>query len=164
VGETDFLTALHLSVQVPLLVAAAKTAASESGSPGTLTAVIERWRAEAVDPITSRGDLLQFRGGRPGQAGQVMDALAKGVAAASFSPGGIRTFGLLFCAWHHPGGVDAPTAGYLCPQCLAEDAELADTLASERQARTVTDPNPDAAYQEAAELRPTRTIKPGRYL
>jgi hypothetical protein len=162
VGETDFLTALHLSVQVPLLVAAAKT----TGSPLTLAATVEQWRAEAVDPIASHGDLLQFRGGKPGQTGQVMDALAKGVAAASFQPGGIRTFGLLFCAWHHPGGIDAPTTGYLCPQCLAEDAELTDTLAAERATRTTTtrDPDPDAAWQDTAELRPTHTINPGRYL
>ncbi|MFV2094849.1 hypothetical protein ACFHW1_05070 [Micromonospora sp. LOL_014] len=61
---------------------------------------IDQWAAAAVDQVGHRGDILQFRGGKPGETAQVWTALARGLAAAAMAPGGITFMGQHWCADH----------------------------------------------------------------
>lgn len=57
------------------------------------------WAALAVDAVASRGDALQF-GGKKGEAADVFNHLARGVAAAAYTPGGVTFAGIHWCADH----------------------------------------------------------------
>jgi hypothetical protein len=54
---------------------------------------IARWAAEGADQVVSRGDILQFRGGKRGETAEVFAALARGLAALSTAPGGVTFAG-----------------------------------------------------------------------
>lgn len=46
--------------------------------------------------IAEKGDVLQFGGGKKGEAANAFNALAKGLAVMAFVPGGVTAFGLHF--------------------------------------------------------------------
>lgn len=81
-----------LSVAVPMRIAELM-----DDVPVVRWARIEEWRAAAVEPVASRGDVLMY-GGKRGDAAEVFDHLAKGLAALAFAPGGVRFAGLHFVA------------------------------------------------------------------
>lgn len=56
------------------------------------------WAARVV---SAKGDVLQFGGSRPGQAAGALNALAKGLAAAAYQPGGVTFAGLHWCTEEH---------------------------------------------------------------
>lgn len=63
-------------------------------APETLTAISSR----AATTVGSKGDTLQF-GGRRGEAAEVFNALARGLAAAALvADGGVDFLGLHWCA------------------------------------------------------------------
>ena len=62
----------------------------------------DAWRGQAVDAIACKGDVLQY-GGRKGEAAEVFNHLARGLAALAYAPGGVLFAGLHWCA-EHPGG------------------------------------------------------------
>lgn len=49
---------------------------------------LRRWARDAVDAVASRGDALQF-GGKRGEAADVFNHMARGLAALAFCPGGV---------------------------------------------------------------------------
>ena len=51
---------------------------------------------ECAQIIAEKGDVLQFGGGKRGEAGKAFNALAEGLASAAFSPGGVKFGGLHF--------------------------------------------------------------------
>ncbi|MFI1194047.1 hypothetical protein ACH4T9_12430 [Micromonospora sp. NPDC020750] len=67
--------------------------------PATRDRLCSRWAADAVDPVASRADAMQY-GGKRGEAAQVFNALARGLAAAAFNPGGVTAFGEHWCVDH----------------------------------------------------------------
>lgn len=58
------------------------------------------WAAEAVDPLASRGDVLQYGGGKRGEAAAVFNHLARGLAALAHCPGGVTFAGRHWCVDH----------------------------------------------------------------
>lgn len=62
-------------------------------------AIRRRWARDAVEPIASRGDALQY-GGKRGEAAEVFNHLARALAALAFAPGGVTFAGLHWCADH----------------------------------------------------------------
>lgn len=50
--------------------------------------------AGAAELICSKGDVLQFGGGKPGEAANAFNALAKSLALLSFVSGGVKFAGL----------------------------------------------------------------------
>lgn len=56
--------------------------------------------AESAQYIAEHGDIILYRGKKPGETGKAFAALARGVAALSFSPGGVTVFGEHFEATH----------------------------------------------------------------
>lgn len=60
---------------------------------------IQAWARDAVDPIASRADALQF-GGKKGEAAEVFNHLARGLAATAFQPGGVTFAGVHWCTDH----------------------------------------------------------------
>lgn len=107
------LIVISLSAAVPLWII------ELNALEGTLRDhTAQRWAADAVEPVASQGDALQY-GGRPGEAAKVFNALARGLAALSTCPGGINFLGTIWCARHHPGGRDA-AGEYNCPDCLTD--------------------------------------------
>lgn len=60
--------------------------------PGQLEAVRLAWAKNAADQVAHRGDVLQY-GGKRGEAAEVFNHLAKGLAAAAFQPGGVTFAG-----------------------------------------------------------------------
>ena len=61
-------------------------------------AEVQRIAREAADVVASKGDALQF-GGKKGEAAHAFNALARGIAACSMCPGGIRFLGV---RWEYP--------------------------------------------------------------
>ncbi|MEU0081392.1 hypothetical protein ABZY58_26120 [Micromonospora tulbaghiae] len=59
----------------------------------------QRWADAAVEAVAFRGDTLQF-GGKRGEAADVFNHLARGIAAAAFAPGGITFAGEHWCTDH----------------------------------------------------------------
>ena len=64
--------------------------------------------------IAEKGDILQFGGGKKGEAGHLFNELAQGIAILSFAPGGVRCFGMHWCG-------NAPGLGGNCPGFNHED-------------------------------------------
>jgi hypothetical protein len=88
---------------------------------------IEETRGVA-DVIGCEGDLLMF-GGKRGETARVFNALAKGVAAAAYQPGGITFLGVHWCVNHA-----------LCEQAVA--AAVAD----------VPEPEPSRLWRRVVDL------------
>lgn len=66
-------------------------------------------RAKSIGQlIAEKGDILQFGGGKKGEAADLFNELAQGIAILSFSPGGVRCFGQHWCG-------NAPGMGGSCP-------------------------------------------------
>jgi hypothetical protein len=60
------------------------------------------WVTAAVDEVACKGDVLQY-GGRRGEAANVFNHLARGLAALAYQPGGVAFAGIHWCT-AHPGG------------------------------------------------------------
>lgn len=104
--------------------------------------LIRRWAAEAVEPIASRGDALQF-GGKRGAAADVFNHLACGLAALAFSPGGVVFGGYHWCARVHQYGkrvASAPDLVVLDCQTLAAAVLPAGKPATLPAANVTTEP------------------------
>lgn len=96
---------------------------------------VARWAAaDAVEPIASRGDALQY-GGRKGQAADVFNHLARGLAALAQAPGGVLFAGVHWCV-EHSGGVLRETAVGLT--CTAAGVDLAAAAAVDDARPVVT--------------------------
>jgi len=54
---------------------------------------IQRIAQESAQVIAEKGDILQYRGSKKGETAAAFNALAKGVAALSFVPGGVTFLG-----------------------------------------------------------------------
>ena len=80
---------LTLEVGVPIRAAELQY----HGGPSKLD--LEEARAFA-DVLAEKGDILQFRGGKKGEAGEIMGGLIRAVAVLAFCPGGIKLFGAHF--------------------------------------------------------------------
>lgn len=59
-----------------------------------------RWAREAAEAVAHRGDVLQYGGGKRGEAARVFNCLARGLAAAAYNPGGITFAGIHWCVDH----------------------------------------------------------------
>ena len=80
-----------------------------------------RLAREASGHIAEHGDLILFRGPRPGGTARAVGWLITGLACAAYQPGGVR-FGS--CAWCAAHPAHQWTAGdQICTQCLAEEAQ-----------------------------------------
>lgn len=89
-----------------------------------------RWAHQAADVVASKGDLLQFGGGQPGEVAAAFNSMARGIAGLSGAPGGVCFLGVLWCAQHYPTGIAATGGETICPHCLAEpDPEAPEELA-----------------------------------
>ena len=55
---------------------------------------------ECSQVIASHGDDIMFRSHKKGKTAQAFDALARGLAAAAYQPGGITFAGLHWCTDH----------------------------------------------------------------
>lgn len=52
----------------------------------------------ASQMIAEKGDLILFKSKKKGETADAFNALAKGIAALAFVPGGVKTFGMHFQA------------------------------------------------------------------
>jgi len=57
---------------------------------------VARVAAESGQVVAEKGDLILFKGKKKGETAAAFNALAKGIAALAFVPGGVRTFGMHF--------------------------------------------------------------------
>lgn len=80
------LLAIGLSAAIPLRIAELKA----KGGPDDDD--YERAR-QYSRTLAERGDVLMFRGGKPGEAAELFNRLAEAVAVMAFAPGGITLFG-----------------------------------------------------------------------
>lgn len=55
---------------------------------------------ESSQEIAEHGDIIMFKGPKRGQTAQAFNALAKGIAALAFVPGGVKFLGMHFEAKH----------------------------------------------------------------
>lgn len=74
-------------------------------SPAIRGRMAAAWAANAVDEIASRGDVLQYGGGKRGEAAEVFGHLARALAAGAMVPGGVTFAGLHWCVEHPRGRV-----------------------------------------------------------
>ncbi|MFD0855676.1 hypothetical protein ACFQ07_25770 [Actinomadura adrarensis] len=51
--------------------------------------------------IGEKGDILMFGGGRKGEVADAFNALAQGLAALAYQPGGVEAFGRHWCVHEH---------------------------------------------------------------
>jgi hypothetical protein len=77
------------------------------------------WASDAADAVASHGDVLLY-GGKRGEAAVVFNAMARGLAALAFCPGGVTFLGIRWCARHHPTGT-SPGPGRRCYGCDREE-------------------------------------------
>lgn len=77
--------------------------------------VRQRWAEEAAEQVAYRGDTLQYGSKKRGEAAAVFNALARGLAAGAYQPGGIAAFGEHWCVNHG--------------ECVAADRDAAQPLA-----------------------------------
>jgi hypothetical protein len=119
--------------------------------------LIAGWsKSEAAETVASGGDIILFgvgkkKKGKKGEVAKGFNTLAKALAAMAHYPGGVKAFGLLWCATHSPGGA-IPT-GVTCARCLDED-----------QARRVVPNWPDLRAAERWQQRNVQTIGTGEML
>lgn len=64
--------------------------------PAIRWARIAEWGSAAATEVASKGDVLMFGSKRRGEAAEVFNHLARGLAAAAFVPGGVKFAGLHF--------------------------------------------------------------------
>jgi hypothetical protein len=84
--QAESLLAIALESAVPLWI--------EELRP--LTAAERQKKArKGVQAICEHGDVLQFGGGKPGQVAEAFNAIARGLAALAYQPGGVT-----FCGRH----------------------------------------------------------------
>lgn len=93
-ADTEFLLRTSLQAGVPLLIAELKACTAAERD-----ARIRGWAKDGAEAVAHRGDTLMFRG-KPGATAPVWTALARGVAAGAFMPGGITVFGDHWCVDH----------------------------------------------------------------
>jgi hypothetical protein len=55
------------------------------------------WAKTAIQPVCERGDVLMYGGGKKGQAAEVFNYLASGLAALAYCPGGVNFAGSHYC-------------------------------------------------------------------
>ena len=96
---TDANVALTATLQlaVPLWIAQLQQLAGD-----TRHEQARAWAEAAIDPVCSRADILLYRGGKKGQAAEVFNHLARGLAALAHAPGGVTFAGLHWCTDPHP--------------------------------------------------------------
>jgi hypothetical protein len=87
--RSTLLTTLQLAVPLHIAVLATSTVEERIALAKT-----------AADVIASQGDLLQFKGSKPGKTAAVFNALARGLAAAAYQPGGVTFLGQHWCTDH----------------------------------------------------------------
>lgn len=75
------------------LLAAVPLHYHEMGLPETLPRFMPEC-GKMADLLATKGDVLQFGGGKKGEAAQAFNALARGIAILSALPGGVDLFGL----------------------------------------------------------------------
>jgi hypothetical protein len=68
--------------------------------PDDRAEMIQRWAADAVDPLAGQSDIGQYGGGKKGEVAAWFNHVARGVTALSFSPGGVTVFGEHWCQNH----------------------------------------------------------------
>ncbi len=61
----------------------------------------------AADVVASKGDIIQFKSKTKGETAAAFNALAEGLAALSFCPGGVTFLGDKWIA-EHPEGMKQP--------------------------------------------------------
>ncbi len=61
---------------------------------------VERLARESAQIIAEKGDVIQFRSKKKGETAAAFNALARGLAAGAFVPGGIRFLDMHFEADH----------------------------------------------------------------
>lgn len=102
---------------------------------------VRQWAADAVEAVAHRGDALMFTTkGRKGSTAAVFNALAKGLAAGSFQPGGVTFLGRRWesrSRWFaapsdQTDHVSTAPRAVTTVDLLAAAAELADRLQSRR--------------------------------
>lgn len=85
------LLSISLSAAVPLRIAV------YVNQGGPRVEDVERARRFA-HVLGEKGDILQYRGKKPGQSAEVFNGLADALAIMAFCPGGVKVFGLHFQA------------------------------------------------------------------
>lgn len=80
---------LTVQTAVPLNIAKLRT----DGGPNDFQ---WDWAREFADDLGSMGDILQFKGEKPGQAATMMNRLTYALAIMAFLPGGVDFAGLHF--------------------------------------------------------------------
>lgn len=83
---SDELLKIHLMTAVPLYIEQFRNLPWQE---------IDRIAKESSQIIAEKGDLIMFKG-KKGESAKAVNALAKGIAALSFVPGGVKVFGLHF--------------------------------------------------------------------
>lgn len=78
---------IALSAAVPLHIMSMK-------ANGVMDLGLDRARLNALcDELGEHGDLLLYKGGKPGQTAHLFNELAWGIAVLAFCPGGVTVFG-----------------------------------------------------------------------
>lgn len=122
------LLALSLQAAVPLYIAELQAFEGE-----TRWVQAQAWRVRAVEEVAHRGDVLQYGGGKKGEAARVFNALARGLAVLAHAPGGVLFAGIHWCI-EHPNGLRCQSAGDLTCSASGFDADL-DAAAAPRPRR-----------------------------
>ena len=66
--------------------------------------------------IAHKGDIILYRSKAKGETAEAFNRLAEGIACAAFQPGGIRAFGVVWCA-EHLGAAPTTKGGQICSGC-----------------------------------------------
>lgn len=104
--------------------------------PANRDATRTGWAADAIDPVASRGDALQY-GGKRGEAAKVFNHLARGLAALAYQPGGVTYAGQHWCA-DHAACLDAARQAAEGPSLLDRNPDGAAPAAPTYQGRPLT--------------------------
>lgn len=121
-GPDAEVLGMTLQVAVPLRIG--ELQAFRRGG-GDLDQRCEEWAKETASKIAHEGDALMYPS-KKGKTADVFNALAKGIAAGAFMPGGLNAFGLIWCAIHSSGG--RHNGGYLGPCLLCTNDEEIDKM------------------------------------
>lgn len=95
VGDADVLIVEMLDEAVPMLMGELAELVDDDRYE-RMTA----WRETTAQTITERGDVVRFGGRKPGDVAPVFSALARGLAALAFCPGGVTFMQRHWCADH----------------------------------------------------------------
>jgi hypothetical protein len=88
--DTGLLT-ITLSAAVPLWIERLKEQPWDA---------VQARARECAQIVVEKGDIIQFRSKKKGETAAAFNALAEGIAALSFVPGGVKAFGMHFEAQH----------------------------------------------------------------